>query len=127
MSEVNNLTSEINEMKRKLDVLYEDKYNEIISADTYMRIAKTVENKISLLEKQLDEIKSNEKNIKEDKKQFLDYESEIKKLLDLDNPNRELIKTLVDKIIIDQNKNVDIIYKFKVLDNVVANLGKKEN
>lgn len=126
-SEVNNLTSEINEMKRKLDVLYEDKYNEVISADTYMRIAKTVENKISLLEKQLNEIKSNEKNLKEDKKKFLDYESEIKKLLDLDNPNRELIKTLVDKIIIDQNKNVEIIYRFKILDNVVANLGKKEN
>ena len=40
---------------------------------------------------------------------------------------KELIKTLVDKIIIDQSKNVEIVYKFKVLDNVVANLDKKEN
>ena len=119
--------SQINDLKRKLDALYEDKYNEVISVDTYMRISKSTENQISLLEKQLDEIKSNEKNLKEDKKKFLDYENEIKKLLDLNNPNRELIKTLVDNIIIDQNKNVEIVYKFKVLDNVVANLGKKEN
>ena len=125
--EENNLISQINDLKRKLDALYEDKYNEVISVDTYMRISKSTENQIFLLEKQLDEIKSNEKNIKEDKKKFLDYESEIKKLLDLENPNRELIKTLVDKIIIDQNKNVEIVYKFKILDNVVANLGKKEN
>lgn len=125
--EENNLISQINELKRKLDALYEDKYNEIISVDTYMRIAKSTENQISLLEKQLDEIKSNEKNMKEDKKKFLDYENEINKLLDLENPNRELIKTLVNKIIIDQNRNVEIIYKFKVLDNVVVNLGRKEN
>lgn len=125
--EENNLISQINDLKRKLDALYEDKYNKVISVDTYMRISKSTENQISLLEKQLDEIKSKEKNKKEDKKKFLDYESEIKKLLDLENPNRELIKTLVDKIIIDQNKNVEIVYKFKILDNVVANLGKKEN
>lgn len=122
----NSLIFQINELKRKLDALYEDKYNEVISVDTYMRIAKSTENQISLLEKQLDEIKTNEKDLKEDKKKFLDYESEIKKLLDLENPNRELIKTLVDKIIIDQNKNVEIVYRFKILDNVVANLGKKE-
>ncbi len=121
------LVSQINELKRKLDVLYEDKYNAVISTDTYMRIAKSTENQISLLEKQLDEIKSKEKNKIEDKKKFLDYESEIRELLNLDNLNRELIKTLVDKIIIDQEKNVEIVYKFKILDNVKTNLGKEKD
>lgn len=115
--EENNLISQINELKRKLDVLYEDRYNEVISVDTYMRIAKSTENNIDSLEKQLSEIQNKDKNQKNDKKKFLDYETEIKELLNLDNHNRELIKTLVDKIIIDQDKNVEIVYKFKVLDN----------
>lgn len=122
--EENNLLSQINELKRKLDVLYEDRYNEIIPVDTYMRIAKSTENNIASLEKQLSEIRNKDKNQKSDKKKFLDYENEIKELLNLNNPNRELIKTLVDKIIIDQDKNVEIIYKFKVLDNVMTNLDK---
>lgn len=122
--EENNLLSQINELKRKLDVLYEDRYNEVISVDTYMRIAKSTENNIASLEKQLSEIQNKDKNQKSDKKKFLDYETEIKELLNLDNSNRELIKTLVDKIIIDQDKNVEIVYKLKVLDNVNTNLGK---
>ena len=120
----NNLLSQINELKRKLDVLYEDRYNEVISVDTYMRVAKSTENNIASLEKQLSEIQNKDKNQKSDKKKFLDYETEIKELLNLDNSNRELIKTLVDKIIIDQDKNVEIVYKLKVLDNVKTNLGK---
>ena len=121
--EEKNLVLQINELKKKLDVLYEDRYNEIISVDTYMRIAKSTENNISSLEQQLSEIQNKDKNQKNDKKKFFDYECEIKELLNLDNPNRELIKTLVDKIIIDQDKNVEIVYKFKVLDNVKTNLG----
>lgn len=122
----NTLISQIKELKKKLDVLYEDRYNEVISVDTYMRIAKSTENNIASLEKQLVEIQNKNKNQKNDKKRFLDYESEIKELLNLNNPNRELIKTLVDKIIIGQDKNVEIIYKFKVLNNVQTNLGKEK-
>lgn len=124
--EENNLISRINELKRKLDVLYEDRYNEVISADTYMRNAKSTENNIASLEKQLSEIQNKDKNQKSDKKKFLDYETEIKELLNLDNPKRELIKTLVDKIIIDQDKNVEIVYKFKVLDNVQTKLESRK-
>ncbi len=122
--EENNLILQINELKRKLDVLYEDRYNEVISIDTYMRIAKSTENNIASLEKQLSKIQNKDKNQKNDNKKLLDYETEIKELLNLDNPNRELIKTLVDKVLIDQDKNVEIVYKFKVLDNVKTNLDK---
>ena len=122
--EENNLVSQINELKRKLDMLYEDRYNEVISVDTYMRIAKSTENNLASLEKQLSEIQNKDKNKKNDNKKLLDYESEIKELLNLDNPNRELIKILVDKVIIDQDKNVEIVYKFKVLGNIKTNLGK---
>ena len=40
----------------------------------------------------------------------------IKKLIDIKNPTRELLQTIVDKIIIDKDKNVEIIYKFSIMD-----------
>jgi len=39
----------------------------------------------------------------------------------LDNPNRELIKTLVKEIYIDKDKNIEIKYRFKVLDDIKIN------
>ena len=44
------------------------------------------------------------------------YEEKIKKLIDIENPTRELLQTIVDKIIIDKDKNVEIIYKFSIMD-----------
>ena len=37
--------------------------------------------------------------------------------VDIDNPSRELIQTLIDKIIIDKDRNVEIYYKFKIIEN----------
>ena len=40
----------------------------------------------------------------------------IKKIIDIENPTRELLQTIVDKIIIDKDKNVEIIYKFSIVN-----------
>ena len=45
-----------------------------------------------------------------------EYEEKIKKLIDIENPTRELLQTIVDKIIIDKDKNVEIIYKFSIMN-----------
>ncbi len=37
-------------------------------------------------------------------------------LIDIEHPTRELLQTIVDKIIIDKDKNVEIIYKFSILN-----------
>jgi len=50
--------------------------------------------------------------IKDKTSDLKEYEEKIKKLIDIENPTRELLQTLVDKIIIDKDKNVEIIYKF---------------
>ena len=54
-------------------------------------------------------------------KEIIKYEEQIKALLNLDEPNRELIKTLVKRIYIDKDKNIEIQYRFKVLYNIKIN------
>lgn len=37
--------------------------------------------------------------------------------MDIENPSRELLQALIDKIIIDKDRNVEIMYKFSILNN----------
>ena len=45
-------------------------------------------------------------------------EEEIKQLIIIEKSIRELLQTIIDKIIIDKDKNIEIIYKFSVLNNI---------
>mgnify|MGYP000133288240 CR=1 FL=1 len=47
-----------------------------------------------------------------------DYTKKIKKLLDLNNPKKELIDTLVDKIVIDKDRNITIFFKYDIVSEV---------
>ena len=116
-----NLVLDIEELKKKMDALYDDKFNGIISADNYVRLVSQTEKQIASLNSRIYEIDNEENQIKEDTKEIIKYEEQIKALLNLDEPNRELIKTLVKRIYIDKDKNIEIQYRFKVLDNIKIN------
>lgn len=115
------IVQEIEELKRKLDSLYDDKFNGIISVESYSRLSSQTEKQISALNLRIYEIDNEDKQIREDAKEIIKYENQIKSLLNLDKPNRELIKTLVKEIYIDKDKNIEVKYRFKVLDDIKIN------
>lgn len=115
------LLDEIEELKRKSDALYDDKFKGIITVDTYIRMSAQTEKQILALNYRIYEIDNEEDQIKEDVKEIAKYEEQIKSLLNLDEPNRELIKTLVKNIYIDKDRNIEIQYRFKVLDDIKTN------
>ena len=115
------LLNEIEELKRKSDALYDDKFNGIISVDTYTRMSTQTEKQISALNYRIYEIDNEENQIKEDTKEIAKHEEQIKVLLNLDESNRELIKTLVKKIYIDKDRNIEIQYRFRVIDDIKTN------
>lgn len=45
------------------------------------------------------------------------FEEKIKELLNIENPFRGLLKAIIDKIVINKDRNVEIIYKFGILNN----------
>ena len=47
-----------------------------------------------------------------------DYTKKIKKLLDLNKPKKELIDTLVDKVVIDKDRNITICFKYDIVPEV---------
>ncbi len=118
------ITEKIEELKRKMDSLYDDKFKGIITVQNYSRLVEQTEKQISTLKNRIYELDNEEEQRKEDAKEITKYEGQIKSLLNLNEPNRELIKTLVKAIYIDKDKNIEIQYRFKVLDDVKINYKK---
>ena len=47
-------------------------------------------------------------------KELEEYENKIRELIDIKKPTRELLQTLIDKIEIDKDKNIEIFYRFMI-------------
>jgi len=115
---VKELESKEKEYLRKLDMLYEDKFKGLVSDEMYKRIANETEVLLSKLRSEINKLKDNTKVIKNKTDDLKQYEDKIKSLIDIDNPTRELIQTIIEKIVIDKDKNIEIIYKFSILNSI---------
>ena len=99
-------------------MLYEDKFKGMVSEETYKRIANDTEVLLSKLRKEINKLNEDKKIIKNKTEDLKEYEDKIKSLIDIENPTRELMQTIIDKIIIDKDKNIEIIYKFGILNSI---------
>jgi len=118
---INQDKEQLNEQKRrekeyvsKLDMLYQDKFKGIISESTFTRIAKDTENSLSKIRYEIEKLQNDKKDEKVNENDLKQYEEKIRELLNIENPSRELLQAIIEKIIIDKDRNVEIIYKFKL-------------
>jgi DNA invertase Pin-like site-specific DNA recombinase len=104
------LKNKINELTKKLDTLYDDKFKGIISIETYIRLSISAEDEINNLKQKLEKLEGfsvRENDFK------IDYEDIILKLVNINNPSRELLFQIIKKIKVDKNKVIEINYNFK--------------
>ena len=99
-------------------MLYEDKFKGLVSEETYKRIANETESLLNKIRSQINKLKNDGKIFKNKTSELKEYEEKIKMLIDIDNPTREFLQTIIEKIIIDKDKNIEIIYKFSILNNL---------
>lgn len=111
------LNKKIKECISKIDMLYEDKFKGNVSEETYRRLSKETE---SILEQSQIELKKIENSIKEEpiKNNLKEYESKIRKLINIEKPTRELLQAIISRIEIDKERNIEIFYKFNLLNNI---------
>jgi len=116
--ELSKVNEELSTLDNKFQKLYEDKLNEIISERNFTNMSKTIQSKQESLikrKKELGEIVQNNNNDIDITKIYRD---EIDKLLSLKEIDRNFVEALVDKIIVNEDKEtkektVDIYFKFK--------------
>ena len=109
---INYLESKVKEYTSKIDMLYEDRFNGKISEATYLRISQETEKQLVRTQEEL----HNYKNVRTDNqksKEKEEYEAKIRELINIEKPSRQLLQTLIEKIEIDKDKNIEIFYKFR--------------
>ena len=107
------LENKIKEYISKIDMLYEDKFRGNISEATYKRLSQETESLLNKTQLDLEKYK-NAKNEGIKTKELEKYEKRIRGLIDIKKPTRELLQTLIDKIEIDKDKNIEIFYRFMI-------------
>ena len=105
------LETEIKLINNNIDKMYVDKLNGKISEEMYERLFSKLKNEIKQKEIEYIKLKNQQEN-----NSYNDAES-IKKLINdflkLENPTPEIMKVLINRIEVHQDKNVDIIFNFK--------------
>ncbi len=115
---INDLSKEKEKIMNKLSTLYSDRCNNIISIELYKELSTESETKLKKINNTIEEEKIKKQNIKNKANILPDYTKKIKELLDLKNPKKELINTLIDKIVIDENRNIKIVFKYDVIPEI---------
>ena len=115
---IKELQIEKDKITNRLATLYNDRCDGIISADAYKVLASESENKLKQINESIDNEQVKKYKIKNKVSILPNYTKKIKKLLDLNKPKKELIDTLIDKIVIDKDRNITIIYKYDVAPEV---------
>lgn len=113
---------EIEKETRKLELLYEDRLSEIITVESYIENANRIKTKVQEYQEKIKEIEQelSGENKKQSKDEKLD--SLVDEFLNMEKPTKEIIREFIEKIEIHSDKQVDIYFNFKPLQELNENL-----
>ena len=110
------LEDEIKLINNNIDQMYVDKLNNIISEEMYERLLKKFGDEIKQKEKEYMEIKQQKEEAKQDDTEKI--KSVMQDCLSLNEPTSEIMKVIINRIEIHQDKQVDLYFNFKQLNNL---------
>lgn len=109
-----NLERERQKLADTMTELFMQKSSNEITTETYNTINKNLEDKIKEINKQIKENSVEDKSLSLNK--IPNYTDRIKKLLDLKEPKRELLYKLIERIEIDSERKIYIIFKYHIIE-----------
>lgn len=108
--------NEMMTLTNHLDKMYLDQLNQKISSEMYERLSKKLQDDMKQKEQEYLELEELKNNSEEEN------EEEIKKVMDeflkLENPTCELMRILIHKIEVHQDKQIDITFNFRKLNKI---------
>ena len=115
---ISELTKEKEQLINKLSNLYNDKCDGTISTELYKNLSLESEEKLKKINNSIEEEEIIKISIKNKSSILPYYTKKIKELLDLEKSKKELIDTLIDKIVVDENRNISIKFKYDVIAEI---------
>lgn len=119
---IGKLEIDIKSIDLKIEKLYMDRLDDIITSDTYKKLTDKFEEQKNIKQKEISELKISVEEYKKDNSidDLLETQKIVKEYLKTRKKTpRELILKIVDRIEIHQDKTVDLYFKLKQLNQVV--------
>ena len=110
--EIEILSKEINGINDNLDNIYIDKLNKTITEDQFNRVKNKLEIELDRKITRLNELKNISSKKTNEEKANKEIEKFINKFLTMNNPSRELVSSLIDRIDIFEDKRIVIKVSF---------------
>ena len=109
--------NEIKQINDNIDKMYIDKLNGKVSEEMYNRVFGKMKNELTQKEKKY----FNLKNLKEKNKtdDIQNIKKVVKEFLKLEKPTSEIMKKIINRIEIHQDKQIDIVFNFKKLNGLL--------
>ncbi len=118
------LTQEISKETKKLEIMYEDRLTEIITPEEYIKKANKIKETIKKHEETIKELKNQQTNQKNEKETETKLNKLIQEFLNMTKPTKEIIREFINKIEIHNDKQIDIYFNFKPLQDITTNQTK---
>ena len=116
---INSLEQEKNKIFKSIELLYNDRIDGTLSADSYKLLSNNYEIKLKEINKKIEDINIKIINNKLNSSKIPDYTKQINKLLNIKNPNRDLLFTLIEKIEADKDRNIYINFRHKIIPDLM--------
>ena len=113
IKKIDELNIKITGLKRKQDSLYDDKFNNIITVETYQRLFNNAEEEINIVKSKLKILKKEVSSIQKEKSDYNEYLEIVENFLKMKNPTKEIMNRLIEKIYITKDKTLEIHYRIK--------------
>lgn len=111
-NEILSLSKQLEDVNKKIDKIYEDKISETLKEEDFKRLYENFFARRTSIEKMIVEL---EKASNEEEK-IVDITKIVKKFLKMKDISRTMLVSLVDKVVINEQKEITIYYKFKILN-----------
>ena len=124
------LNKEKEKLLNRLSNIYDDKLNGEITPLVYKEMSFKVEKEIEQVNKSIEESENKLEEINSKANIIPDFHKQIKKLLNLKKPKKELLYTLIHRIEIDKDRNITFKFKFNIIDDYTftyQNINKARN
>ena len=110
------IIKEQSKLLETIQIIYKDRLEGNITPDQYKLLSKPYEAKLKDLNTQLEDINIEIEKRKHSTDKLPNYINKIKMLLNLNNPNKDLLFTLIERIEADKDRNIIIKFRYDILD-----------
>ena len=115
---ISDLNKDKEQILNRLSNLYNDRCEGIITGVLYKELSLESEKKLQKINESIKNEENKKLNIKNKSTILPNYTKRIKELLDLKRPKKSLIDTLIDTIVIDEQRNICIKFKYDIIPTI---------